>query len=73
MGRGAAERLVLFSDAAVAIALTLLAIELPVPGGSTPYELAGAVGRGGSHYLAFPISFWSSPSTGTGTTMPCSR
>ncbi|WP_295695983.1 TMEM175 family protein [Lapillicoccus sp.] len=56
-GRGAAERLIFFSDAVVAIALTLLAIELPVPEGSTPQALAKAVGRGGQQYLAFLISF----------------
>lgn len=56
-GRGAAERLVFFSDAVVAIALTLLAIELPVPQGATPHELALAFGEGWPEYLAFLISF----------------
>ncbi len=56
-GRNAAERLVFFSDAVVAIALTLLAIELPVPAGSTPRELADAFDRGAPEYLAFLISF----------------
>ena len=56
-GRNAAERLVFFSDAVVAIALTLLAIELPVPAGATPHELAAAFDRGWPQYLAFLISF----------------
>ncbi len=55
--RNAAERLVFFSDAVVAIALTLLAIELPVPAGASASELATAVGESFSEYLAFLISF----------------
>jgi uncharacterized membrane protein len=59
----AAERLMFFSDAVVAIALTLLALDLPVPGGienvasvSISDMLADA-GRHLDDYLAFLISF----------------
>ncbi|MEP6799919.1 MAG: TMEM175 family protein [Lapillicoccus sp.] len=56
-GKAAAERLVFFSDAVVAIALTLLAIELPVPKGTSPSQLAAAFDQGFPEYLAFLISF----------------
>ncbi|MEO3938281.1 TMEM175 family protein [Dermatophilaceae bacterium Soc4.6] len=55
--KGAADRFVFFSDAVVAIALTLLAIELPVPEGASASELAAAFAQGFSEYLAFVISF----------------
>ncbi|MBM7784247.1 TMEM175 family protein [Tenggerimyces flavus] len=51
------ERLVLFSDAVVAIAITLLALELPVPEGATNAEVLRAFGEHWHEYLAFLISF----------------
>jgi uncharacterized membrane protein len=54
---GSAERLVFFSDAVVAIAITLLAIDLPVPTGDTAHEFWLSVRHNDGHYLAFVISF----------------
>jgi TMEM175 potassium channel family protein len=54
----ATDRLTLFSDAVVAIAITLLAIDLPIPdtSGTTAAFLAAV--RGDSwHYVAFLITF----------------
>jgi uncharacterized membrane protein len=51
------ERLGLFSDAVMAIALTLLAIELPVPSGDTTSALWASVRHEDGHYAAFLISF----------------
>jgi uncharacterized membrane protein len=51
------ERLILFSDAVVAIAITLLALELPVPAGRTVSEFWKSAREHDSHYLAFLISF----------------
>ena len=51
------ERLILFSDAVIAIAITLLALELPVPSGATAGELRDSVGDDFGDYLAFVISF----------------
>lgn len=52
-----AERLAFFSDAVVAIALTLLALELPVPEGVTNREVWTFVGEHVNSYIAFLISF----------------
>jgi uncharacterized membrane protein len=51
------ERLLLFSDAVVAIAITLLAIELPIPHGASSQEFVSSVRHNGEHYIAFVISF----------------
>ncbi|MFJ9784213.1 TMEM175 family protein [Amycolatopsis sp. NPDC101161] len=53
----AAERLTFFSDAVVAIAITLLALELPVPEGPTSAELLRSLGHNRSEYISFLISF----------------
>lgn len=55
--RRAAERLSLFSDAVAAIAITLLALDLPVPGGATMSAFWSSVRHSGSNYVAFLISF----------------
>jgi uncharacterized membrane protein len=57
VARGAAERLVFFSDAVVAIAITLLAIELPVPEGASTRELLASLGGNLLDYITFVISF----------------
>jgi uncharacterized membrane protein len=51
------ERLVFFSDAVVAIAITLLALELPLPEGATGAELLRSLGHHQSEYISFLISF----------------
>jgi uncharacterized membrane protein len=53
----AVDRLTFFSDAVVAIAITLLAIDLPVPTGDTAPEFWASVRHNGGHYAAFLISF----------------
>ena len=53
----AVDRLIFFSDAVVAIAITLLAIDLPVPRGATVSQFWSSVRHNGGHYLAFAISF----------------
>jgi uncharacterized membrane protein len=53
----AADRLIFFSDAVVAIAITLLALDLPVPAGGTVSEFWSSVQHNDGHYAAFLISF----------------
>jgi uncharacterized membrane protein len=51
------DRLIYFSDAVVAIAITLLAIDLPVPTGDSASEFWASVRHNAGHYAAFVISF----------------
>lgn len=51
------ERMLFFSDAVIAIMLTLLALELPVPEVHDPLQLGAALAEHGSQYTAFLISF----------------
>ena len=51
------ERLIFFSDAVVAIAITLLAIDLPVPAGHTLSAFWSSVQDNEDRYLAFLVSF----------------
>jgi uncharacterized membrane protein len=53
----AVERLTFFADAVIAIAITLLALDLPVPTGETNRELLHSVGAHYPEYIAFLISF----------------
>ena len=55
--RAAADRLSFFSDAVVAIAITLLALDLPLPTGDTNAELLDSAQHHADDYLAFVISF----------------
>jgi uncharacterized membrane protein len=54
----AVDRLTIFSDAVVAIAITLLALDLPVPEGDTASAFWSSVRRNDGHYAAFLISFF---------------
>jgi uncharacterized membrane protein len=54
----AVDRLIFFSDAVVAIAITLLAIDLPVPAGHSLSAFWSSVQHNDAHYLAFLVSFW---------------
>ena len=51
------ERLVFFSDAVTAIAITLLALELPVPNGATVSAFWSSIRQNDGIYLAFLVSF----------------
>ena len=53
----AADRLTFFGDAVIAIALTLLALELPMPEGQTNSALLHSAWAQREGYLAFMISF----------------
>ena len=54
----ATERVITFSDAVIAIAITLLALDLPVPGGSlTNGQLLHGLRENWPDYLAFLVSF----------------
>jgi uncharacterized membrane protein len=53
----AGERQTLFTDAVIAIAITLLALELPVPEGETNTELLHSAWADRPEYMAFLISF----------------
>lgn len=53
----AAERLTVFVDAVIAIALTLLALDLPIPTGDTTDAMLSSVLDHGNEYLAFALSF----------------
>jgi uncharacterized membrane protein len=52
-----AERLTMFVDAVIAIALTLLALELPVPTGDTTGAMLSSALAHHAEYLAFALSF----------------
>jgi uncharacterized membrane protein len=57
-GRGTEmERIVYFSDAVFAIAITLLVLEIRVPDGLSPKELTTALGEMWPRYLSYLISF----------------
>jgi uncharacterized membrane protein len=58
VGRISAERLIFFSDAVVAIAITLLALELPLPTGVTNGDMLASLNDNLDQYLAFLISFF---------------
>jgi uncharacterized membrane protein len=51
------ERLIFFSDAVAAIAITLLAIDLPAPNGSTVSAFWSSFRQHDGAYLAFLVSF----------------
>lgn len=53
----AAERLTFFVDAVIAIAITLLALDLPVPSGDTNGAMLNSAWHHFDEYLAFAISF----------------
>ena len=57
MDFAATERLIFFSDAVLAIALTLLAMEHPQPAAGTAREMLHSAGELWPEYLAFVVSF----------------
>ncbi|NUW33934.1 DUF1211 domain-containing protein [Nonomuraea sp. SMC257] len=53
----AVERVAFFSDAVIAIAMTLLALELPVPEGTRLPEFVASFGEHRDEYIAFLLAF----------------
>jgi uncharacterized membrane protein len=56
-GRSDSARLLVFSDGVIAIAITLLALGLPVPHGHDLDQLGRSIRHDSGHYLSFLISF----------------
>ncbi|WP_410651289.1 TMEM175 family protein [Amycolatopsis sp. cmx-4-54] len=56
-GKAAAERLSIFVDAVIAIALTLLALDLPIPHGDTTGAMLSSISDHGKEYFAFALGF----------------
>jgi uncharacterized membrane protein len=57
LGIRAADRLTTFADAVVAIAITLLAIDLPLPSGTDAHAFWASAKTDSPQYLAFLVSF----------------